>query len=277
MTPSETTRASTACPRHLQLHPGLRGRHIHEQGSQREGGPFSHAILACVSQGRIEHHFTGGPVLCLEAGSVLMIPPQWPFRSEAMEPSCVSFADFDLRDSLGRSLISAWYPQPVLLPYGVRMLERIVTNRIVGVAGYCRDQSLMWDLLADLTPESWPERVPFPVPTVLSDLVDWIDRHLAQTLNLKVLGAQSGLSRQQLDDLFRCYFDCAPIAWIRRRRLERAQELLASSDLSIAEISSLATPWDHYQFKRNFLSAFGCSPSAWREQIQQRSSGSEPA
>lgn len=60
----------------------------------------------------------------------------------------------------------------------------------------------------------------------LTALTAWIEAHLNQPIGLTDLERQAGCSRRSLQYQFRRRFQCTPMQWLRRRRLERALELL---------------------------------------------------
>jgi AraC-like DNA-binding protein len=55
--------------------------------------------------------------------------------------------------------------------------------------------------------------------------------------------------------------------WIREQRLAGAAETLSNPALELVNVSAIAYQWgfaDHAQFSRAFRSAYGISPTQWR-------------
>jgi AraC-like DNA-binding protein len=65
---------------------------------------------------------------------------------------------------------------------------------------------------------------------------DLIDRHYAKPLTVRLLAARCGLSPFHFIRAFRAAFGETPHQYLRRRRIERAQELLVTTPMSVTEI-----------------------------------------
>ncbi len=72
------------------------------------------------------------------------------------------------------------------------------------------------------------------------------------------------LSPSHLNAVFHDALGCSPMRWVRRRRMERARELLAASDLPVGDIAERCGFPDQFHFSRAFKRAHGASPSAYR-------------
>jgi len=74
-----------------------------------------------------------------------------------------------------------------------------------------------------------------------------------------------GLSMWHFLRRFSASHGLSPHAFITQRRLARAKELLAKTNLSIVEIA-LAVGMSHSHFSRTFLAQFGMAPREFRQQ-----------
>lgn len=98
---------------------------------------------------------------------------------------------------------------------------------------------------------------------VFEDLLEWIQAHVRQPINLSQLEQRSGYSRRNLQLAFQQRFGCGPIQWVRQQRLEQARSELLNPQpgdtvATIAErfgFSSLSV------FSRDFSGRFGLRPS----------------
>lgn len=93
---------------------------------------------------------------------------------------------------------------------------------------------------------------------------DLIESRLAGDLTVAELASACNLSRGMFARAFRETTGKTPHQWLTYQRLQRAQTLLMTSQLSLAEISTACGFADHSHFSRVFSVAFGTSPWAWR-------------
>jgi len=93
---------------------------------------------------------------------------------------------------------------------------------------------------------------------------DAMDRDFARPLDVAAVAAVAHVSPAHFSRQFRATFGETPHAYLRRRRAERAMELLRETDRSVTDIcfdvgfASLGT------FSRTFREIVGESPSAYR-------------
>lgn len=97
-------------------------------------------------------------------------------------------------------------------------------------------------------------------------LETFLDAHLADTLRLPDIAAQFYLSIPQVERLCRTAFGCGVMALLQQRRVHRAQLLLLSSELPIAEIGRLVGYPAPAHFSGFFRRVTGISPRAFRAQ-----------
>lgn len=95
----------------------------------------------------------------------------------------------------------------------------------------------------------------------------FIQRELAQPLDLAQISRAAGVSRQHLLKLFRERGLPTPTEYLYARRLETAAHLLSHTGLSIAEISEQTGFTNPYHFSRKFSQTHGLSPRAWRQAL----------
>ena len=90
--------------------------------------------------------------------------------------------------------------------------------------------------------------------------------NLSEDIYLAELAALVGLSMAHFARAFRQSTGLPPHAWLVARRVERAQDMLTSSDEGVLEIA-LACGFSHGQhLARAFGRQTGTTPSAWRRE-----------
>ena len=60
----------------------------------------------------------------------------------------------------------------------------------------------------------------------------------------------------------------SPTAWCKRRRVERAKQLMRSTNTVLAEISEACGFADQSHFNHVFSAMTGTTPARWREQCE---------
>jgi AraC-like DNA-binding protein/DNA-binding MarR family transcriptional regulator len=103
-------------------------------------------------------------------------------------------------------------------------------------------------------------------PWQLRRVTDYMTEHVADSVPLEELAAQTGLSSSQFRRAFKLSTGISPHRWQTQLRILEAQELLREGDLSMADLS-LATGFaEQSHFSRVFKEVVGVSPGAWQRE-----------
>ena len=79
-------------------------------------------------------------------------------------------------------------------------------------------------------------RAPGDVLVHLRRARDHVDRHYAEPLDLAALAEVAGLSKYHFQRLFKATYGLSPAAYLSQRRVERAQDLLRATNLTVTEV-----------------------------------------
>lgn len=79
------------------------------------------------------------------------------------------------------------------------------------------------------------------------------------------MAAAAGFSRYHFAREFRVAFGETPGAYLTRRRVERAKDLLRHANLTVTEVCMVVGFTSLASFSRRFRELVGCSPSAFRQ------------
>jgi AraC-like DNA-binding protein len=96
---------------------------------------------------------------------------------------------------------------------------------------------------------------------------DLMDRHYAEPLSLESVARQAGYSRFHFLRAFRKAYGETPRAYLTRRRIERARDLLRSANLTVTEICHMVGFSSLGSFSDRFTELVGCPPSQYREDM----------
>lgn len=99
----------------------------------------------------------------------------------------------------------------------------------------------------------------------LAPIIEHIQDNFAAPLDVAELARRAGVSISQLDRDFVSLLGLSPVKYQKKIRFERAQEMLLTTDLSVAEIAHACGYADQSIFTRNFHAAIGMSPRAYRQ------------
>jgi len=111
-------------------------------------------------------------------------------------------------------------------------------------------------------------RTPVPGPRLTAwqrrRVLDHIETRLAQPLRNRDLAALVGYSEFHFSVAFRNALGAPPHEYLIRRRIERAQQLMVSSELPLCQIAAECGLADQSHLSRLFRRVVGDTPAAWR-------------
>ena len=93
---------------------------------------------------------------------------------------------------------------------------------------------------------------------------DLMDARFAEPLDLDAMARAAGFSRYHFAREFRTAFGETPGAYLSRRRVERAKDLLASVNLTVTEICMMVGFSSLGSFSSRFRALVGESPRAFQ-------------
>ena len=131
---------------------------------------------------------------------------------------------------------------------------------------------LALDVLARCFDREQPERVavdPLASPLVAA-AVDLLDRDLQRRWTLEMLAGRLYVGTYHLVRQFNRWVGLPPIAYLNRRRAERAANLLATTDAPIGSIGAEVGWPDPSQFSRRFRQHMEMSPRTYRARSRKR-------
>ncbi|AOJ35906.1 AraC family transcriptional regulator [Burkholderia metallica] len=132
---------------------------------------------------------------------------------------------------------------------------RDAAGTVVGLAGISRDLKA--------------HEGSHPAYSRLADVVQHIQDHYVQPLNLKQLAQMAGMSVAQLERYFHKVFHLTPRQVLLKARLDAATALLVTHD-KVTDVAALCGYTDHSAFTRQFKATVGVTPTEYRLMLQER-------
>ncbi|WP_407651944.1 helix-turn-helix domain-containing protein [Dongia soli] len=114
--------------------------------------------------------------------------------------------------------------------------------------------------------------VPMPAPQARGGLppgatrrvLEYVETHLSEKIDLAVLAGVAGFSVFHFAREFKQTAGVTPHFYLLRKRVQRAKEMLAQTDLSLSEIALAAGFADQSHLARHFRRMVGSTPREFR-------------
>ncbi len=113
-------------------------------------------------------------------------------------------------------------------------------------------------------------RVPDELLVHLRRARDLADRNYAEPLDLDALAAAAGVSKYHFLRCFTATYGKTPALYLAERRIERAQDLLRATNLTVTEVCMLVGYTSLGSFSTRFRELVGVSPSAYQAKFAER-------
>ena len=94
---------------------------------------------------------------------------------------------------------------------------------------------------------------------------DLIDNRYADDLDLEIIAQRAGVSKYHFIRSFSAAYGQTPAQYLAYRRIERAQDLLRATNLTVTEVCMLVGYTSLGSFTAKFRSLVGETPSAFQE------------
>lgn len=253
----------------------------------RDFDPHWHSALEIIMP--IENYYTvelNQETYHINPGEFLMIPPGEMHRLIAPESGRRFILLFDislLMELKGGTSIQALLVQPLYITKDAypkiyqetyQLLQEIV-NEYFSKKEYAEltIYSLLLNFFVKFIYNHIYEKELFPDAPMsrqqeyvkkFNDLLDYIDRHYDEELNLESMAAYMGFSKFHFSRLFKQYTSLTFNDYLNYRRLKAAEKLLADPGIPIAEVSMQCGFNSISTFNRLFKQVKNCTPSEFR-------------
>lgn len=196
-------------------------------------------------------------------GTVSLVPPAAAIRYRYEGPSTHLYAHLRVAGRTptrgGLQLIMSPGAE---LPVITDLMESAVATAAVRPE---RTRADVWGVLLRLADRPAPRRATSPAHDHVAAAMAFIESRLTEPLAVPQVAAAAGISANHLARLFSTEVDQTVVGYIRRRRIEHARRLLASSTMSISAVAAAVGFADLQAFNKACRAVTGQSPRQLRQ------------
>lgn len=104
----------------------------------------------------------------------------------------------------------------------------------------------------------------------ISSAIKYMNENLSGNISLDDISFHIGLSKYHFSRLFKKLTKYSPIEYFNRLKIQKACDILTTTDLTITEISEILSYTTPYYFSEHFKQVTGFSPSQFRQIVNTR-------
>jgi len=238
----------------------------------RRAGSAQHLLLYCV-QGAGWYQLNHADKRPLQANQWVVLPAHVPHKYGADETAPWTIYWLHFAGMQAAALYEYLQEQQPEAPATIRPTEERVQlfeamfsqlTLTATLAGVVQASARLGHFLLTLLPSASP-LVPSPTAGGITQSIQFMREHLAQSFTVPELAAQAGLSVSHYAALFREQVGRPPIVFFNFLKVQQACQLLADRSLRIKEIAHQLGFGDVYYFSRVFTKVMGISPRQFRQ------------
>lgn len=107
-----------------------------------------------------------------------------------------------------------------------------------------------------------------PIPTKIMSAISYITVNLDKELSVTQLAERANLNPDYFSRLFRESTGSRPIDYMREKKIERAQYLIVTTRLTLAQIAELTGFQNSFYFSKIFKKITGIAPGRYKKQLE---------
>lgn len=261
----------------LELHFFGSSSHTFGETMTLEGEKLPFELFLCASVGSLALHMGGGKVVVLDEGDVALVPYDTAFRISAEKGTKAVWVAADYRIFTNLRVFSI-YDLPCKLEdkkLNIATICRTLCDLVLDneFTNYRLENALeinllLYQLAYVVLRKSYPKKESNVVMSRFERLAPVLS-HIGEKLDKMCPIGELSEIMEMSEDAFYRYFKStigqAPKEYLISERLRKARILLASSRVSVTDISKQCGYENPFYFSTLFHGKYGLSPSAYRE------------
>jgi AraC-like DNA-binding protein len=140
-------------------------------------------------------------------------------------------------------------------------------NKTVSDAVHFETQGIVLQLISRfLNSRSFKSKMPDPIPSKILEVMRYIQVNLNENLTVNFLANKANLHQDYFSRLFLKYTGQRPLNYLHEKRIERAQYLIATTELSYIEIEENVGFENSAHFSKIFKKVTSLTPGEYKKQ-----------
>jgi len=232
--------------------------------------PFARFYYLEYGEGQVEHN---GKVFELRPGYAYLLPARNLIHLSCSSEHGQHYIHFNAEILNGIDIFQFLHPEYQVKVRDNTYIRTLLRNLLrnyhkTGASEILESQGIMRILVSLFFSDATDTRSSRKTAAVVrfKKALDYIEEHLTEDITLARLAEIMHLQPTYFSNLFCRYFSIPPIQYITRKKIEKAQNLLISSEYSVNEIAAKTGYDDVFYFSRLFRKYSGSSPKHYRNQ-----------
>jgi AraC-like DNA-binding protein len=139
-------------------------------------------------------------------------------------------------------------------------------NKTISDAVYFETQGIMLQLMSRfLNSRRFKNKTPDPIPSKIAEAMRYIQVNLNENLTVNYLADRANVHQDYFSRLFLKSVGQRPLRYVHEKRIERAQYLIATTDLSYAEITEKVGFENVSHFSKMFKKVTSLTPGEYKK------------
>jgi AraC-like DNA-binding protein len=144
-------------------------------------------------------------------------------------------------------------------------------NKTVSDSVYFESQGIIFQFISRfLNSRKFKNKKDDPIPSKVLDAMRYIQVNLNENLTINYLANRANLHQDYFSRLFLKYAGQRPLSYLHEKRIERAQYLIATTDLSYTEIAERTGFENVSHFSKIFKKITSITPGEYKKQNRLR-------
>lgn len=240
----------------------------------RQHGADQHILIYCVEgKGKVQIEKKSYP---LNPDDLIIIPAGTPHNYSADEKDSWTIYWIHFKGIIANAVVDAMIAQfkghqgtVTFQNKRIELFDDIYGNleRGYGNDNLCYANMCVWHFLSSFLYDekfNLPEKKESKQDTIIEPSINFMQKHLSETLRLSDIAESVNVSVPHYSFLFKQKTGFAPMEYFNQLKVQKACQYLLFTDLRIKEISEQLGIEDPYYFSRMFTRLMGLSPKEYR-------------